>query len=173
MLNEKEKTLQDLADLLKTPVAGLEKKIQNQIDGLKQAEKALAQAEAKIANLQGDQFLSKVIQIAGVPVMISKVEARDMESFRALSDTLKEKLGSGILVIGTVLEDKVSFIVTVSKDQLAAGAHAGNLIKEIAKVAGGSGGGRPDMAQAGGKDPELLTKALEQAQTIIAQQLKK
>ena len=96
-----------------------------------------------------------------------------MESFRSLSDTLKDKLGSGIVVIGTVLEDKVSFIVTVSKDWIAEGAHAGNLIKEIAKVAGGSGGGRPDMAQAGGKDPAQLPKALEQAHKIIEQQLKK
>lgn len=173
LLNEKETMLQNLADLLKTPVAGLEKKIQNQIESMKQAEKALAQAEAKIAHLQGDQFLEKVIHIAGVPVMISKVDARDMESFRSLSDTLKDKLGSGIVVIGTVLEDKVSFIVTVSRDWIAEGAHAGNLIKEIAKVAGGSGGGRPDMAQAGGKDPALLSKALDQAHQIIEQQLKK
>ena len=89
----------------------------------------------------------------------------------SLSDTLKDKLGSGILVIGTVMEDKVSLIVTVSKELAGKRAHAGNLIKEIAKVCGGGGGGRPDMAQAGAKDPGKLDEALAKAKEIIAQSL--
>ena len=94
-----------------------------------------------------------------------------MDSFRALSDTLKDKLGSGILVIGTVMDEKVSLIVTVSKDLAGRKAHAGNLIKEIAKVCGGGGGGRPDMAQAGAKDPGQLDAALAKAREIIVSQL--
>ena len=104
-------------------------------------------------------------------MLISRVDARDMDSFRSLSDTLKDKLGSGILVIGTVMEDKVSLIVTVSKELAGKRAHAGNLIKEIAKVCGGGGGGRPDMAQAGAKDPGKLDEALAKAKEIIAQSL--
>ena len=94
-----------------------------------------------------------------------------MDSFRSLSDTLKDKLGSGILVIGTGMGDKVSLIVAVSKDLAGKRAHAGNLIKEIAKVCGGGGGGRPDMAQAGARDIAKLDEALAKAKEIIAEQL--
>ena len=172
LLEEKDQALKDLSNLVKTPVSGLEKKIQNLLESLKATEKALEQVEAKLANQQGESLADQTVQIAGATVLISKVEARDMDSFRTLSDTLKEKLGSGILVLGTVIDDKVSFIVTVSKDLIAKGAHAGNLIREIAKVAGGSGGGRPDMAQAGGKDVALLAQALAEAKLIIEKQLK-
>ncbi|MPN40481.1 Alanine--tRNA ligase [bioreactor metagenome] len=141
--------------------------MQNLVDNNKTLEKALEKAEGKVAALQSGKLMDKVQLIGEVPVLISRVEARDKESFLGLSDTFKEKLGSGIVVLGTVMEDKVSFIVTVSKDLTAKGYHAGNLVREIAKVAGGSGGGRPDMAQAGGKDPAMLDKALEEAVKII------
>lgn len=169
LLAEKEAALTEISAALKTPVGALEKKVHNLLDDLKRTEKALEQAEAKMAGMQSGQIMDKVEEIGGVPVLISRVDARDMDSFRSLSDTLKDKLGSGILVIGTVMEDKVSLIVTVSKELAGKRAHAGNLIKEIAKVCGGGGGGRPDMAQAGAKDPGKLDEALAKAKEIIAQ----
>ncbi|MEA4892767.1 MAG: alanine--tRNA ligase [Peptococcaceae bacterium] len=171
LLEEKEAVLNEISAVLKTPVGGLEKKIQNLLENLRQTEKALEQAEAKTAALQSGQIMDKVVEISGVRSLITRVEARDMDSFRALSDTLKDKLGSGILVIGTVMDEKVSLIVTISKDLAGRKAHAGNLIKEIAKVCGGGGGGRPDMAQAGAKDPGQLDAALAKAREIIASQL--
>ncbi len=167
LLEEKEGAIKSIAAILKAPAAALEKKVQNLVDSNKTLEKALEKAESKVAALQSGKLMDKVQMIGETPVLISRVEARDKESFLGLSDTFKEKLGSGIVVLGAVMEDKVSFIVTVSKDLVDKGYHAGNLVREIAKVAGGSGGGRPDMAQAGGKDPAMLDKALEEAAKII------
>ena len=171
LLQEKEQVLEELSAILKTPAGALEKKVQNLQEDLKRTEKALEQAEAKMAALQSGHILDQVTEIHGVRTLIARVEARDMDSFRSLSDTLKDKLGSGILVIGTGMGDKVSLIVAVSKDLAGKRAHAGNLIKEIAKVCGGGGGGRPDMAQAGARDIAKLDEALAKAKEIIAEQL--
>jgi alanyl-tRNA synthetase len=168
LLAAKERSLESLAALLKTPAEDLEKKARNLLESNKEYERALNRAEGKMAALQSDGLLSQKISVAGMPALIARVEARDMEGYRALSDAVREKLGSGVAVLGTVLEDKASFIVTVSADLVARGVHAGNLVREIAKAAGGGGGGRPDMAQAGGRDAGLLDAALERAKDIIA-----
>jgi alanyl-tRNA synthetase len=92
------------------------------------------------------------------------------EAMRALSDDLRGRLGSGIVVLGAVREGSVQFVGAVSKDLVDKGYHAGNLIREVAKIAGGGGGGRPDFAQAGGKNPERLDEALAKAKELVAAQ---
>jgi len=87
---------------------------------------------------------------------------------RSLSDELRARLGSCIVVLGAVREGSVQFVGAVSKDLVDKGYHAGNLIREVAKIAGGGGGGRPDFAQAGGKDPERLDEALAKAKELLA-----
>jgi alanyl-tRNA synthetase len=98
------------------------------------------------------------------------VDGLSSEAMRSLCDDLRARLGSGIVVLGTVREGSVQFVGAVSKDLVEKGYHAGNLIREVAKIAGGGGGGRADFAQAGGKNPERLDEALAKAKDIIAAQ---
>ncbi len=171
-LDEQEMILTELADLLKTPVNEISRRIQTLQDQLKEQEKQLETLEAQSLNRQLDQLLQKVVPVKDVPVLVSRVKARDMESLRNMADMFKEKLHSGIVVLGCEMEEKVNFVVAVTKDVTGRGAHAGNIIKELARITGGGGGGRPDMAQAGGKDKAKLAEALEKAVQIIENQLK-
>jgi len=167
LLEEREGTIKRIAAALKVPDAALETRIRNLTENQRYLEKALEQAEGKIASLQSGKLMDNVQTIADVPVLIARVEARDKESYLGLSDTLKDRLGTGIIVLGAVIEDKAGFIVAVSKDLTARGFHAGRIVKDVAAVAGGSGGGKPELAQAGGKDPALIDKALTEAKNII------
>ena len=94
-----------------------------------------------------------------------------MNGLRNMGDQLKDKLSSGVVVLATGKDGKVSFVVMVTKDAVDLGVHAGKMISEIAKVAGGGGGGRPNMAQAGGKDHTMIDQALEKAKEILETQL--
>jgi alanyl-tRNA synthetase len=170
-LDSQEKLLRRTAALLKTPVTALPGKVQSLMDDARQAQRSLAQAEAKIGRLESADLLNQARIVAGVKVLSARVAVRDQEQLRALSDVLRDKLGPGVLALGTAAEDKVSLVVTVSQDLTAKGVHAGRLIREIAKAAGGSGGGRPDMAQAGAKDPGRLDEALATAYEIIGKAL--
>ena len=114
----------------------------------------------KLGNIEAGNLVSKVKDINGVPVLVAKVQGTDMNNLRNMADELKQKLGSGIVVLGSSVDDKVNLIAGVTKDLIDKGFHAGKLIKEVATRCGGGGGGRPDMAQAGGKDPDKLDSAL-------------
>ncbi len=172
-LAEKEAMLEDLSVLVKTPVQELSHRIQGIMEELKEKEKLLEQMERKYAQMQVDRLLAQVTSVGDIPLLVSKVQARDMEALRNISDILRAKLKTGIVVLGAVMEDKVSFIVAATADVTAKGVHAGKIIKEIAKIADGSGGGKPEMAQAGGKDVSKLDEALSIAAEVIGQQLQK
>ena len=111
-------------------------------------------------------------EVAGVKLLACEVEAADMNSLRDMSDMFRDKLGSGVVVLGAKSESGVNLIVAATKDLTKEGIHAGNIIKEIAKVTGGGGGGRPNMAQAGGKDASKIGEALEKAKEVVAEQIK-
>jgi alanyl-tRNA synthetase len=113
-------------------------------------------------------MLAKASEVAGAKVVASAVQAGDMDELRGVADLVKDKLGSGIIVLGAATADKVNFVVMVTPDLVKLGFHAGNIVREVAKLAGGSGGGRPDMAQAGGKNPEKLQESIAKASEIIA-----
>jgi len=104
-------------------------------------------------------------------VLATKVDGVDMNGLRDLGDQLKEKIGEGIVVIASNVDGKVNLMATATDAAMKAGAHAGNLIKEIAKLVGGGGGGRPNMAQAGGKNPEGIDDAIAKAKEVAAAQL--
>jgi alanyl-tRNA synthetase len=126
---------------------------------VKQLEKELEGQKRKGALGQMDQLAAQVQTIKGVKVIAAEVAGTDKESLRQLVDSLRQKLGSGVVVLGTVHEEKVALIAGVTKD-LTAKVHAGKLIQALAKLVGGSGGGRPDLAEAGGKDTSALKSAL-------------
>ncbi len=173
LLEEKEQLTGELASILKTPVHELPRRVESLLDELRQKEKMLEKFENQTAKDQVDESLKNIVTVKGIPVLVGRVQARDMEALRNMTDMFREKLNSGIVVLGCVIDEKVSFIVTVTKDLIVKGAHAGNIIREVAKIAGGSGGGRPDMAQAGGKNIAMLDEALAAAPKIIENHLNK
>ena len=112
------------------------------------------------------------MEVKGVRVITARFDQLDMEGLRNTGDMLRNRLESGVVVLGTGYGDKVNFVVMATKDAVVRGIHAGNIIREVAKIAGGGGGGRPDMAQAGGKDASKIDEALGSAMKVIDSQIK-
>ena len=107
----------------------------------------------------------------GILDVIASIDCDDAATLRDMADSIKDKIGSGVVFLAANSGDKVLFVAMATPDAVKAGVHAGNIIKEAAKVAGGGGGGRPDMAQAGGKDVTKINDALAKAEEIITSQL--
>lgn len=116
--------------------------------------------------------MDQVIEIKGVKLLATKVDGVDMNGLRNLGDQLKDRLGEGVVVIISTTDEKVNLIAMATDGTMAKGAHAGNLIKGIAGLVGGGGGGRPNMAQAGGKNPAGVDAALAEAAKVLDGQLK-
>ena len=169
---EAEKELAEAAKLLKTTPAGILEKIaglQNEIKALQSENESLKSKLAKDA--LGD-VMDQICEVNGVKFLPAKVEGVDMNGLRDLGDQLREKIGEGVVLIASVTDGKVSLMAAVTDGAMKQGAHAGNLIKGIAALVGGGGGGRPNMAQAGGKNPAGVDAALEKAKEVLAGQIK-
>ena len=152
--------LKDAAAKLKTNLKDVPARIETILADTKELQRENDSLAAKLSNIEAGSLVSNVKEINGVKVLVAKVQATDMNNLRAMADDLKQKLDSVIIVLGSAQGDKVNLIAGVTKDYIERGFHAGKLIKEVATRCGGGGGGRPDMAQAGGKDPEKLDAAL-------------
>ena len=166
-----EKTLHEAAKIAKSEPNALAKKIQSLNDEIKALSSENEKLKAKMANASVGDVLNSVEEVNGVKLLATKVSDVDMNGLRNLGDSLKEKMGGGVVVIVSTTADKANVIVMADDDAISKGAHAGNMIKEIAKCVGGGGGGRPNMAQAGGKNPAGADKAVAKAKEILAQQL--
>jgi alanyl-tRNA synthetase len=158
-VGQQEAALREAAGLLKIPPLELPRRLQKLIDEQKQLEKQLAQLEARLARSRAQELVSAAREVAGVPVLAARLDGVDPEGLRAVLDTVRERLGSGVICLGGVTDGKVNLVASVSKD-LTGRFQAGKLIQEVARMVGGGGGGRPDMAQAGGKEPAKLEAAL-------------
>ncbi|RFB17626.1 alanine--tRNA ligase [Bacillus sp. HNG] len=161
VINDQVKMLHEAANLFKTKPAEVSSRIealQHEIRNLHRENESLS---AKLGNIEAGSLVDKAKEINGATVLYSKVNAQDMNNLRAMVDDLKQKLGSAVIVLGSVNDDKVNITAGVTKDLIEKGFHAGKLIKEVATRCGGGGGGRPDMAQAGGKNPDQLESALQ------------
>jgi alanyl-tRNA synthetase len=110
---------------------------------------------------------SQVHDVEGVPVVAARVEGMDADAMRAQVDVLRDQLGSAVVVLGTVVEGKPRLIAGATDDLVARGVHAGRLIKEVASIVGGGGGGRPNLAEAGGRDPEALDEAIAAVAAVV------
>ena len=171
-VNSVEKTLNKAVSLLKSRNNEVVEKIEALLTQVKTLEQQLALANSKMAQETASELLATAIDVNGVTIVNAEVEIEDMDGLRNLADLLRDKLTVGVIVLGAkIADDKVNFVVMATKDAVAKGIHAGNIIKETAKVAGGGGGGRPDMAQAGGKNPEKITEALTMATEVITKQI--
>ncbi|MCR2746226.1 alanine--tRNA ligase [Limnobacter parvus] len=148
-----------IAQSLRVPATEATVKIGQMMDQMKNLEKELDRLKSKLAASQGDDLASQAVDVDGVKVLAAKLEGADVKQLREAADKLRDKLGNAALVLATVLEGKVSLIASVSKDATAK-VKAGDLVNFVAQQVGGKGGGRPDMAQAGGTQPENLDAAL-------------
>ena len=171
-VNSVEKTLNKAAGLLKSRNNEVVEKIEALLTQVKTLEQQLAVSNSKMAQETASELLATAIDVNGVTIVNAEVEIEDMDGLRNLADLLRDKLTVGVIVLGAkIADDKVNFVVMATKDAVAKGIHAGNIIKETAKIAGGGGGGRPDMAQAGGKNPKKITEALTMATEVITKQI--
>ena len=169
---QKEQLVAELSRSLKSAEKDIAGRVEQLAAQNKELEKEIAQLHAAASKNQVDGLLDNVKEVNGVKVLACEVEAADMNSLRDMSDMFRDKLQSGVVVLGAKSDSGVNLIVAATKDLTQRGIHAGKMIKEIAKVTGGGGGGRPDMAQAGGKDYSKLADALNLAEGLVADQLK-
>ena len=128
--------------------------------------------KSKMAKESMGDVTEQVEEVKGVKVLALKVDGADMNGLRDLGDQLKEKLGEGVVVLASGADGKVSLMATATDGAIKQGAHAGNLVKAIAGCVGGGGGGRPNMAQAGGKNPAGIDEALAKVKEVLEGQLK-
>ena len=169
---EIEKRQAEIAAMLKTSPAEIEEKIAHLQAEVKALHSENESLKAKMAQEAVGDVMNQVQEVKGVKLLAVSLSDVDMNGLRDLGDQLKEKLGEGVIVLASVAGGKVNLLSMVTQEAQKAGAHAGNLIKGIAAIVGGGGGGRPNMAQAGGRNPEKVPEALEEAANILSAQLK-
>jgi alanyl-tRNA synthetase len=156
--------------LLKAPVAELETRIAQLQESAKATEKALAQLKAKSAASAGQDLAQDAVDVKGAKVLAAALDGLDAKALRETMDKLKDKLGSAAIVLGSVSDGKVTLIAGVTQD-LTGKVKAGELVNHVAQQVGGKGGGRADMAQAGGTNPAALPAALNSVRDWIAERL--
>ena len=166
-----EREMNEAADLLKTAPAALAERIRTLQKELKEVKSENESLKAKEAQASLGNVMDSVQEIKGVPFIAAHVAGVDMNELRSLGDDLKSKLSGGVVVLISDKDGKVNLIAMASDEAMKKGAHAGNLVKAVAKEVGGGGGGRPGMAQAGGKNPAGIPKALEEAAKVLENQL--
>jgi alanyl-tRNA synthetase len=161
-----EQNLLDIAQLLKTTELDVVPRVEKLVAQVRSLEKELDKFKHKFQSSQTGDVLSEAREINGVKVLVKRMDNMEQKDLRDFGDKLRDKLGTGILALGSAKNEKVSLIVMVSND-LTHRFHAGQIIKEMALILGGTGGGKPDMAQSGGKDPRKLDTALDALYGII------
>jgi alanyl-tRNA synthetase len=159
-------TLRQLAAMLNTGEDRIAEAVEKLAQTTKQLEKQLEAAKRKTAVSMVDSLLEEAEQVKDVRVLAAKVPQTDREALRQMADALRQKMGSGVVVLATADDGKVALIAAVTKD-LTSRLHAGKMVQELAKLVGGSGGGRPDLAEAGGKDVAAIETALAQVRPIV------
>ena len=164
-------TIADVASTLKVNKDQIVKKSESVLADIKNLEKELAAIKKAAAGNVADDLIKAATKVGAVDAVIAKVDAADAAELRDMADQIRDKLSNGFVFLAAEAGDKVLFIAMASKDAVAAGAHSGNIIREAAKICGGGGGGRPDMAQAGGKDASKIADALSKASEVLASQV--
>ncbi len=166
-----EDEIKEICRLVKSTPDKLLSRLEQLLAEQKETAKELEKLKAKMAGGAADEMLSGKVEIGGVAVLAAEVKDMDGNALRTLGDQLKQKLGSGVVVLASGKDGKVNLMAMATDDVVKKGVHAGNIIKAAAAVCGGGGGGRPNMAQAGGKDASKIADALEKAKAVVAEQL--
>ena len=168
MVEERQKTLNDAAAVLKTTPNDLVQRADQVVEEVRSLTRNVDSLNGKIAEMKLSELLGAAQDVNGVSVIAAKLDDTP-EVMRSIGDILKERNANGVAVLATVTgESKIQLLCVAGKDAIKAGAHAGKIIKEVAKLCGGGGGGRPDSASAGGKKPEKLDEALQAVASVVA-----
>ncbi len=162
-----ERVLREIGDILKIAPGEAPQRLRKLLDEQRALERQLQELESKLARSKADDLVAAARQVNGVAVVAGRIDGLDADGLRAVADRLRDRLGSGIVVVGSVVDDKVNLVAAVTKD-LTKRFQAGKLVQEVARAVGGGGGGRPDLAQAGGKEPAKLDAALEGVYDAVA-----
>jgi alanyl-tRNA synthetase len=162
-----QRLLREIGDILKAAPAEAPQRLRKLLDEQRVLERQLQELQGKAARSKADDLVADARQVNGVAVVAGRVDGLDPDGLRAVADRLRERLGSGIVLVGSVADGKVNLVAAVTKD-LTKRFHAGKLVQEVARAVGGGGGGRPDLAQAGGKEPAKLDAALEGVYDAVA-----
>lgn len=165
-IRQREKILKEVGSILKGSEEEAADRVEKLLAQQRELEKKLAQLQSSLAGAQSEDLLARARRLNGISVVASRVEGVDDKGLRELADRLRDKLHPAIVVLGAVQGDRVSLLAAVSKE-VTKHYHAGNIIKQIAPLVGGGGGGRPDFAQAGGKNPARLDEALQKVYELI------
>jgi alanyl-tRNA synthetase len=165
-VGQEEAALRESAGLLKIPPLELPQRLQKLLDEQKQLEKQLRELEARVAKSRAQDLAASAKTVAGVTVLSARLDGLDAEGLRSVIDTLRERVKSGVISLGSSMDGKVTLVSSVSQD-LTKRIQAGKIMQEIAPLVGGKGGGRPDLAQGGGTDASRLDEALARVTSII------
>ncbi|GKU28334.1 alanine--tRNA ligase [Clostridium folliculivorans] len=163
----KSEIIREVTSTLKCNEKDILRKLHSQTADLKEKEKEIQELKLKMVQGSEDDILASAKEIKGVKVVASTVEGLDGNALRDLADKIRNKVGSGVVVLGSAADGKVNLVAMATRDAIEKGIHCGKIIKEVATIAGGGGGGRPDMAQAGGKNPEKLNEALAKVNELV------
>ncbi|MCL6631047.1 MAG: alanine--tRNA ligase [Alicyclobacillus herbarius] len=167
-----ERLLSEAAQRLKTTTADLVGRIDRVLEDLHERDRELTSLRSRLSQERADELANQVVDVAGIPVVAAVVPDTDMEGLRQLADSLRERLDSVVVVLGSHHGGKVQLVAAVSADLQRRGLHAGQIIRQVAQITGGGGGGRADLAQAGGRDAAKLPVAIERVPEIIADAVK-
>jgi alanyl-tRNA synthetase len=170
VVQQQQATLADAAAAFKVPVAELPAKLAQTLDGVRALEKDLARLKARLASAQGDELTARAVAVKGASVLAASMDGADVNTLRATIDKLRDKLRSAAIVLASTSDGKVTLIAGVTAD-LTGKVKAGELVNMVARQIGGRGGGRPDMAQAGGTEPAMLPTALASVRAWVEQRL--
>lgn len=171
-IKNQDEIIKNMSNSLKCAPCDIVSKINEKINTLREQQKQIETLKAKIAFSAKDEIIKNARQINGVKVVAGKLKNIDQNALRELAEKIKNEIEDGIVVLGSQNNDKVNFIAMATKASVKKGVHCGNIIRQVAKIAGGGGGGRPDMAQAGGKLPQKLDEALNKVYDIVLQNVK-
>jgi alanyl-tRNA synthetase len=172
LAQERLRLLDQTAAILRVPADQLDRAVRNLYADLQTSQKEIARLRAELALQQTDSLAANAEIVSGVAVVAAEVTGADIQTLREMSDHLRAKLGSAVVVLAVAIDDKPQMIVAVTEDLVQRGVHAGEIVKVIARTVGGGGGGRPALAQAGGRDLSKLPAALAQVAEIVRKQLK-
>lgn len=171
LIQKRIKALKNTATLLNTTPDEVPVRTESLLDELAQTEKQVARLRQELVSAHFVQQLENAVEIGGVPVLAMVLPSADADSLRQMTDRFRQRYTSGVVALGSAMGDKPMLIAAVTDDLVKRGLHAGDLVKTIATVIGGSGGGRPNLAQAGGKDAAKLQEAIDQVAGYVKQKL--
>ena len=162
--------VQRMSALLKAREGSVVESLERLIAERKRLDREIADLKVRLARANLDDLLARAREIGGMRVIAAKVAGVERDQLRPLADTLRQRIGSGLVVLATEQAGRVALVAAATKDVAGKKVHAGKVIREVAKLVGGGGGGRPDMAEAGGRNPAALPEALERAYGLVAAQ---